>query len=147
MEFQFGYHLRVRFSETDAQAVVHNSQYLVYFEVGRIEYLRKLGMSYVDLIEKGFDFLLIVSHIEYKRPALFDQMLYLEVALEWIKRSSFQFSYRLTDATTGFLVAEGHTIHATVDHATLKPCGFPKELISLIQEFEGRELTRPGLHS
>ncbi|MBN2384092.1 acyl-CoA thioesterase [bacterium] len=140
MEYKFSFELRVRFSETDAQQIVHNSKYLTYFEIGRVEYLRHLGVPYQQFRDKGYDFVLVVSHVEYKSPAVFDQLLRLQVRVEWLKRSSFQFNYTLADATKDFIVAEGYTIHATVDRTTLKPCHFPEDLCALVEKFEERPL-------
>jgi acyl-CoA thioester hydrolase len=142
-EYRYGFDFRVRFAETDAQAVVHNSNYLVYFEVGRTEYLRHIGLDYTTFMEHDYDFLLAVSHIDYRRPAKFDQMLHLDVAIEWIKRSSFQFRYRLTDAGDEGLIAEGYTIHATLFRPSGKTVPFPAEFRGIIKDFEGRDLIPP----
>ncbi len=62
--------LRVRYSETDAQRVVNNANYLSYFEVGRVEWLRAAGLSYKELEKQGYGFVVIEAHAYYKnRPS------------------------------------------------------------------------------
>lgn len=140
-DYRYGFDFRVRFAETDAQGVVHNSKYLVYFEVGRTEYLRAAGLSYTELMGKGIDFLLVVSHVEYRKPARFDQVVHLDVALEWIKSSSFQFRYRLTDSISSEVLAECYTVHVAVEMKTMKSFRFPDEYRRIFSAFENRELS------
>jgi len=141
--FRFVHNFRVRFSEIDAQAVVHNSQYLIYFEIGRVEYLRNVTLDFTELFQQGYNFLLVLSHVEYCTPARFDQLLQLQLRIDWIKNSSFQFGYRLTDQATGKLIAHGYTIHVVLDRAKQTPCPFPDDMKKKFVSFEGRQLKPP----
>ncbi|MFC1853915.1 acyl-CoA thioesterase [candidate division CSSED10-310 bacterium] len=140
-DFKFGFDFRVRYAETDAQGIVHNSNYLLYFELGRVEYLRSLEFDYASCIQQGFDFLLAASHVEYRSPATFDQLLYLQVCVWWVKRSSFQFRYQLADKRSGNIIAEGYTTHVTLDLKTRTSSPFPEELKRKIMGLEQRILT------
>ena len=64
--------LRVRYPEVDAMGYLHHSRYLQYFEMGRIELLRKRGHSYADLEQKGVFFVVVKIECKYKAPARFD---------------------------------------------------------------------------
>src|SRR5919112_73707 len=69
--------LRVRYSETDAQGIVNNANYLSYFEVGRVEWLRAAGLSYRELEEQGYGFVVVEALVRYRRAAFFDDELTL----------------------------------------------------------------------
>lgn len=137
---RFQHTFRVRYSETDAQAIVHNSQYLVYFEVGRVEYLRAAGYGYDEMVSHGMEFVLVSSHIDYRYPARFDEKLIISVAIDWIKTSSFKFIYTITETTSDKRIAEGYTIHATLDGESMKPIPLPEDIRNLFVKFEGKPL-------
>ena len=79
------------------------------------------------------------SHVEYKKPARFDQMIRMNVRCEWVKRSSFQFGYELRDLTTDDLIATGYTVHVTLDRRTQKSCALPAHILERIIAFEQQE--------
>ncbi|MDQ4064100.1 MAG: acyl-CoA thioesterase, partial [Actinomycetota bacterium] len=118
--------LRVRYSETDAQGIVNNANYLSYFEVGRVDWLRAIGLSYKELERQGYGFVVAEVRAFYKKPAFFDDELTLFTELIESKRASFSFGYRLL--RNGEVVATGSTRHACVELATGKPLRVPKEL-------------------
>ncbi|TML20079.1 MAG: acyl-CoA thioesterase [Actinobacteria bacterium] len=70
--FRFGTDVRVRFAETDAQGVAHNSVYLVWFEIARIAYLEEYAGGYPALREMGLESFVLESHVRYRQPAHFD---------------------------------------------------------------------------
>ena len=78
--------LRVRYSETDAQGIVNNANYLSYFEVGRVEWLRAAGLSYKELEERGYGFVVVEVRAFYKRAARFDDELGLRTRLAELSR-------------------------------------------------------------
>jgi acyl-CoA thioester hydrolase len=122
--------LRVRYSETDAQRVVNNANYLSYFEVGRVEWLRCAGLSYKELERRGYGFVVTEVHAYYKRPALFDDELTLRTELVEMKRASFSFGY--TVFRDGEVIATGRTRHGCVELASGRPSRIPKELVVLV---------------
>ena len=79
MDFSFETELRVRFSETDAQGVVHNAVYLVWFEIARIEYLARFDGGYPALREQGVDATTVESYVRYAAATRFDERLGLEL--------------------------------------------------------------------
>lgn len=118
--------LRVRYSETDAQGIVNNANYLSYFEVGRVEWLRAAGLSYKELERQGYGFVVVEASTFYKKPAFFDDELTLFTELIESKRASFSFEYRLL--RNGEVVAMASTRHACVELTTGKPRRIPEEL-------------------
>ena len=117
---------RVRYSETDAQGIVNNANYLSYFEVGRVEWLRAAGLSYRELEKKGYGFVVVEVHAFYKKAASFDDELTLRTELAELKRASLRFSYMLLRDRD--VVATGYTRHGCVDLITGRARRMPPEL-------------------
>lgn len=118
--------LRVRYSETDAQGIVNNANYLSYFEVGRVEWLRAIGLSYKALEKKGYGFVVVEVHALYKKAAFFDDKLTLRTELVELKRASLRFSYALLRGEE--VIATGYTRHGCVDLVTGRARRMPPEL-------------------
>jgi acyl-CoA thioester hydrolase len=133
--FHFSTELRVRFAETDAQGVVHNSNYLVWFEIARVAYLEKFTGGYPALRAQGIESFVLESHVRYRQPAHFDDRLTVRARIGELRGARFRFDYRIERA--GDLVADGWTSHACVDAATLRPTRIPQALADAIREAEG----------
>jgi YbgC/YbaW family acyl-CoA thioester hydrolase len=133
--FHFSTELRVRFAETDAQGVVHNSNYLVWFEIARVAYLEKFTGGYPALRAQGIESFVLESHVRYRQPAHFDDRLTVQARVGELRGARFRFDYRIERA--GELVADGWTSHACVDAATLRPTRIPVALADAIREAEG----------
>ena len=133
--FHFSTELRVRFAETDAQGVVHNSNYLVWFEIARVAYLEKFTGGYPALRAQGIESFVLESHVRYRQPAHFDDRLTVRARIGELRGARFRFDYRIECA--GDLVADGWTSHACVDAATLRPTRIPQALADAIREAEG----------
>ena len=134
--YAFSTDLRVRFNETDAQGVVHNSVYLVWLEIARIAYLGRFPGGYRGLVvDHGIDVTTIESYVRYRVGCRFDDELRIWVRVAGLGRARFRFEYaieRLGEATE--LVAEGWTAHACVDSATLRPIRMPQWLTEALQD-------------
>ena len=134
-EFSFSTEVRVRFAETDAQAVAHNAAYLVWFELARVEYLERFAGGYPALRERGIEAFVTEAHVRYGAPARFDDRLTLHARCGEVRGARFRFEYRLE--RDGALVAEGWTTHACVDAATHRPTRVPDWLADAIARAEG----------
>jgi len=122
--------LRVRYSETDAQGVVNNANYLSYFEVGRVEWMRAAGMPYGELERRGLGFLVVEARVRYVRPAVFDDELTVRARIADLGRASFSFGYEvLRGAET---LATGQTRHVCVDLASKGPRRIPPDVLALV---------------
>jgi acyl-CoA thioester hydrolase len=86
---------RVRFDEIDMQGVVHHPQIVTYLEIARLEYWRSLGISYNDLRNDGFEFIVHDLHVEYLKPLLFDEIIDVTVATKKLARASFVLGYEI----------------------------------------------------
>ena len=107
--------LRVRYPEVDAMGYLHHSRFLQYFEMGRIELLRKLGHSYADLERHGVFFVVVKLECRYKAPARYDEELSLTTRVTRQTHVRIDHAYELRRGTT--LLAEASSTIACVDRA------------------------------
>ena len=105
--------LRVRYPEVDAMGYLHHSRYLQYFEMGRVELLRTLGVSYADLEREGVFFVVVKAEVRYKAPARYDEELVLTTKVVKQTYVRIDHAYKLRRGET--LLAEGGTTIACVD--------------------------------
>ena len=112
--------VRVRYAETDQMGIVYYANYLVWFEIGRVEALRAAGLSY-DAMEKEHECILPVveATCRYKSPARYDDQIVIETRPSLLRGSVIKFAYRIlrkgTDGEEPKLLAEGETVHVVCD--------------------------------
>ena len=134
VDFRFATEVRVRFAETDAQGVAHNSNYLVWFEIARIAYLEKFTGGYNALRAKGIESFVLESHVRYLKPAHFDDRLQINARIGELRGARFRFDYVIS--RDGETIADGWTSHACVDAKTLRPVRIPPALAEAISKAE-----------
>jgi acyl-CoA thioester hydrolase len=136
--FRFSTDLRVRFSETDAQGVVHNAAYLVWFEIARIDYLARFPGGYRGLVEEHrVDVTTVEAHVRYRAGCRFDDHLRIWARTGDVRGARFRFDYAIERVgKPAGIVAEGWTAHACVDAATLRPVRMPAWLGRTLAELE-----------
>jgi acyl-CoA thioester hydrolase len=144
-EFSFSTDVKVRFAETDAQGIAHNSNYLVWFEVARVEYLERHAGGYQRLRELGIEALVLESHVRYVQPARFDDRLVVHARCVDLKGARFRYEYAIE--REGVVIADGWTAHATVDGGTLRPTRVPTWLAEAIANAERPEPDPPSSSS
>ena len=132
--FRFSTHVTVRFAETDAQAVAHHANYLVWFEIARIEYLARFEGGYPALLEAGVDATTVEANVRYRSPARFGDVLEVEARCLDVRGARFRFEYAVR--RDGSLLADGWTAHACVDARTLRPTRVPAFLVEAIAAAE-----------
>ena len=108
--------IRVRYAETDQMGIVHNSNYLIWFEVGRSEFCRARGFSYKEMEEKDNALMVVAeSYCRYKSPAYYEDLLTVRTRVEDIRSRSLRFLYEIYRASDDTLLAEGETLHLVTD--------------------------------
>lgn len=132
--YTFSVPVRVRFADTDAQNIAHNSQYLVWFEVARVEYLREFAGGYQALRDHGIEALVLESFCRYRMAARFDDELVIHTRCVGVRGARFRYEYAIVRGEE--LIAEGHTEHACVDAVTLRPTRTPDWLVAAITAAE-----------
>jgi len=106
------YTRRVQFYDTDAQGIVHHSNYFRYFEEARGELLRGIGLPYSSMREKGYEVVLLEACCTFRKPLFYDDVVNIELQLEDIDRFTFSFLYKVS--VEDELRAEGRTKHCMV---------------------------------
>ncbi len=108
--------IRVRYAETDQMGVVYHSNFIIWFEVGRVELLRKMGFSYKEMEQQDDCHIAVVDvRCRYKAPARYDEQLVVRTELKNLRDSLLHFGYQVVRAADGELLAEGETTHIVVD--------------------------------
>ena len=133
-DFRFSTAVTVRFAETDAQGVAHNSNYLVWFEVARIAYLAEYAGGYPALRKQGLESFVLESHVRYRLPAHFDDRLHVHARIGELRGARFRFDYEVR--RSGEPIADGWTSHTCVDAKTLRPVRIPEALAQAIARAE-----------
>ena len=107
--------LRVRYAETDAMGIVYHANYIVWFEVGRGEYMHQQGHDYAHLEAQGYYLPVIEVQARYLAPARYGDLVTVKTWVEEARSRQVTFAYEVVMAETGQLLATGQTKHVCVD--------------------------------
>ena len=124
--------VRVRYAETDQMGVVYYAHYLVWFEIGRTEWLRETGWTYRAMEAEGIGLPVIEAHCEYKSGARYDDDLDVRTRARRVSAARLAFDYDVARRADAQVIATGYTIHAAIDRSG-RPVRLParvKELLS-----------------
>jgi acyl-CoA thioester hydrolase len=107
--------VRVRYAETDQMGVVYHANYLVWFEVGRVEMIRQMGISYKDMEgEDGCGIAVVDVTARYKVPARYDDELAIRTTVRAVRGSVIRFGYEVVRVADGVVLCVGETVHVVV---------------------------------
>jgi acyl-CoA thioester hydrolase len=107
--------VRVRYAETDQMGVVYHANYLIWFEVGRVEFIRQLGMDYKSMEQEENALIAVVeATARYKAPARYDDELIVRTSLAGVRGPIVRFRYAVVRAVDELLLCEGETVHIVV---------------------------------
>ena len=132
---------RVRYAETDQMGIVYYANYLVWFEIGRVELLRSLGLAYSQM-EKDHKLILPVveASCRYRAPARYDDEILIETRPALLRGSVLKFAYRICragrDGDDHKLLAEGETVHVVCDE-NLKRMPLPEQYSKALRSMMG----------
>ena len=107
--------MRVRYAETDKMGVVYYANYLVYLEVGRVDFIRTLGLDYKSMEDEGYLIAVIEAVVRYKASARFDEELVVRTTLAHLRGAVVIFDYTIHRVSDEMLLCEGSTTHMVVD--------------------------------
>ena len=125
--------IRVRYSETDQMGVVYHGTYLSYFEIGRTELIRQLGISYRKMEDDGIMLPVISVYCKYIGPARYDDELVIKTTLNKKPSVRIQFDYEVYNA--GTKICEGNAILAFTNATTRNPMRPPKWFYNMIDQY------------
>lgn len=95
--------------------IVYHTNYIRWFEVGRTELLREMGILYTGVDAAGFNLPLTKVFCHYLLPAHYDDLVFVETEIDYLKRASMKFTYQIWDERREKLLTEGNTVHACTD--------------------------------
>ena len=104
--------VRVMYADTDAMGIVYHTNYIKWFEIGRSELLREIGLVYSHMEEQGVNLPLTEVYCQYLLPAVYDQIILIETEIAYVNRASLRFNYILLDERREKTFVEGYTVHA-----------------------------------
>lgn len=122
--------IRPRYGEVDSMGVVYHAHYLVYFDVGRCEYMRSLGRPYASLEADGYRLAVVDADVRYRSPAHYDDELSLAVWLSDVRWASITFRYELRRQAQ--VLAGGSTRLACLDRSN-RPTRLPSDVLSVLR--------------
>mgnify|MGYP000190107914 FL=1 len=131
-ELHFDYTLRTRYAETDQMGVVYYGNYPQYLELGRVEWLRAIGLTYKEMEAEGIMMPVVSLQIQYKKPALYDELITIRTKLKDLPFTKIEFDYEILNEK-GELLSTANTILVFVDAKTFRPVRCPEKVLDLIR--------------
>ena len=132
--FSYSTKIRVRYAETDQMACMYHGNYAQFYEVGRVEMLRSLGMTYRGMEEAGIALPVTEFRSKYFKPARYDDEITVKVILTKLPATRMFFSYELYNES-GTLINVGETTLVFVDAKTSRPCAPPQIFIDKVSSY------------
>ena len=132
--------VRVRYAETDQMGVVYHANYLIWFEVGRVELMRSMGFDYGSLErEEGCLIAVVEATARYKLPARYDEELVIRTRVSGARSSLIKFSYTLVRATDEVVLCTGETTHVGVGR-DMKKRALPQRYLEAFRSAVGEHI-------
>ena len=125
--------IRVRYGETDQMGFVYHGNYAQYLEMGRIEWLRKLGVSYKKMEEEGILLPVLSLDINFKKSAYYDDVINVKTQLKKIPTVRIEFDYEITNKK-GEIITTANAVLVFVNLKTKKPMRCPKYILDKLQK-------------
>lgn len=126
--------IRVRYAETDRMGYVYYGNYATYYEVGRVEALRKLGMSYKEMEDQGIMLPVLSFNIKYFKPAYYDDLLTIKTSITEMPNTRIKFEYECYNEKNE-LLNKGDTTLVFINASSNKPCMAPDWFLEKIKPF------------
>jgi len=125
--------IRVIYADTDAMGIVYHANYLKWFEVGRTELFRDLGIVYADWKSVGVTMPVTRAFCHYLLPAYYDDLIIVETEIEYVRRASIKFRNLIKREDDQALLVTGYTVHACLNREG-RIIRLPERMLSMIAE-------------
>jgi acyl-CoA thioester hydrolase len=125
--------LRVRYAETDQMGVVYHSNFIIWFEVGRVEALRQIGLAYKEMEREGCHLPVVQVHCRYRAPAHYDDLITIRTEIRRLRDGVVHFYYEVLRSEGGQLLAEGDTLHFAMNDNGNR-CAFPEKHMAALRK-------------
>lgn len=124
--------IRVRYGETDQMGIVYHGNYAQYLEIGRIEWLRNIGISYKKMEEQGIMLPVISLTLNYKKPARYDDVIYVKTQLSKVPTATIEFDFKILNEDRE-IITLAKVILAFINMETGRPTRCPKYILDKLQ--------------
>jgi len=124
---------KVNFFDTDAMAVVHHANYIRWFEIGRVAYLRHYDLTLDDMMDDGYVFPITKIDAKYLSPGRFDDVLIIETKATALTKAKMAFAYRILRKSTGEVLVTGHSQNVFTHRDTGKITRLPDKYFEIFQ--------------
>ncbi|SFT59715.1 acyl-CoA thioester hydrolase [Selenomonas sp. GACV-9] len=131
----------VNFYDTDAMAVVHHSNYIRWFEIGRVEYLRSIGITLGELMDDGFVFPITDVRAKYVSPGKFDDVVLIETTPTALTKAKMAFDYRIIRKADGEVMVTGHSQNVFTSKETGRITRLPEKYYRILAAAMAKEKT------
>ncbi len=135
--YHFSYSFRIRYTEIDGQMIVLNSNYLNYIVVTNCEFFRHLDLNVTNFEESQFDIALITSNLEFKSPAVFDDLVEMNIRIAKIGTKSYRAEYALAKADTGEILFTAKNVYTCFNPLLRKSAPIPEYVRKKFQALQG----------
>ena len=127
--------LRVRYAETDQMGVVYYANYMVWMEIGRTDFCLMTGFRYSRMeTDDGVMIAVAEARCRYRKPARYDDEVLIRTSLTSLKRRTMTFDYRILNAGSGNVLADGRTVHVAVGRDG-RPSTIPQKQFAFLNQF------------
>ena len=134
----------VNFYDTDAMAVVHHSNYIRWFEIGRVEYLRSICITLNQLMDDGFVFPITEVRAKYVSPGRFDDVVLIETTATALTKVKMAFDYRILRKSNGELMVTGHSQNVFTSRETGSITRLPEKYYTILKDAMNKEKAQKG---
>jgi acyl-CoA thioester hydrolase len=133
--------VRVRYADTDQMKYAYNGKYFEYFEVGRTEMMREVGLPYEVIEKSGFFMPVLETKIHFFSPAFYDELLVIETKVEKLPAVKVHIDHIIKAKERNVIICEGYVELAFIDAKTNKPTRAPKLFLDAIEKFYKQSLS------
>lgn len=128
--------ITVRYAETDQMGIVHHSNYPIWFEAGRTDYIKQFGLTYTQMEQSGVMMPLVSLSCHYITGAKYEDELIIESKVSSVSAAKIKFCYSVIRESDGKLIATGETVHGFVDTTTFKPVSIKKKMPEIFEKLK-----------
>jgi acyl-CoA thioester hydrolase len=125
---------RVLYIDTDRSGVVYHSNYLRYFELGRVTLMRHIGFPYAEVEANGYVYPVVSMGVDFHRPLYYDDPMWIYTRPDRLEKVKVSFAYLVTNRETGEIICTGHTVHCALNEKR-RPCAVDPQTVSTWQNF------------
>lgn len=142
MDWPVTYTRKIRFSDSDAQGIVFNGNYLTYFDDTITDFFDAMGVPWAEFLERGYEMVLGRVEIDFRSPARLSDTLITGARVGRVGNTSVTFELRTWEADSGRTVVEGREIHVFLDHDTFEKTPVPDFFIEAVERLQGGPIDR-----